>query len=105
MTVSKLVLAPQVSTVTVVPLPMNLYQMVLPLTGLVPQYGVVAKVARRVLVLVSAKGKAVTLVAVVQVQALAIEIASRLTDFEEFLDLRVVDVQVHSSRTTAQRAL
>ena len=43
--------------------------------------------------------------AVVQVQRLAVEIARRLTDFEELLDLRVADVEVAGGRAAAQRPL
>src|SRR4029077_14589692 len=43
--------------------------------------------------------------AVVQVQGLAVEVARGFADFEEFLNLRVVDVEVAGSRTTTQRAL
>ena len=43
--------------------------------------------------------------AVVQVQGLAVEVARGFADLQELLDLRVVDVEVHSGRTTAQRTL
>ena len=42
---------------------------------------------------------------VVQVQALAVEIAGRFADLEEFLDLRMVNVQIDGRRTAAQRTL
>ena len=40
-----------------------------------------------------------------EVQSLSVEIAGRLSDFEEFLDLRVADVEVAGGRTAAQAAL
>jgi hypothetical protein len=43
--------------------------------------------------------------AVVQVQGLAVEVARRLADLEELLDLRVVDVEIDGGRAAAQRAL
>ncbi len=43
--------------------------------------------------------------AVVQVERLAVEVARRLADFEELLDLRVRDVEVAGGRAAAQRAL
>jgi hypothetical protein len=43
--------------------------------------------------------------AVVQVEGLAVEVARRLADFEELLDLGVRDVEVAGRRATAQRAL
>ena len=43
--------------------------------------------------------------AVVQVQGLAVEVARGLTDFKEFLDFRVVDVEVAGCRAAAERAL
>ena len=39
--------------------------------------------------------------AVVQVQALAVEIAGRLADLDEFLDLGVVHVEIHGRRAAA----
>ncbi len=43
--------------------------------------------------------------AMVQVQCLAVEVAAGFADFEEFLDLGMVDVDVAGGRTAAQRAL
>ena len=43
--------------------------------------------------------------AVVQVQRLAVEIARRLADFEEFLDFRVADIEIAGRRAAPQRAL
>ena len=43
--------------------------------------------------------------AVVQVQGLAVEVARRFADFQEFFDFRVVDVEVTGSRAAAQGAL
>ncbi len=43
--------------------------------------------------------------AVVQVQGLAVEVARRLADLEELLDLRVVHVQIDGRRTATQAAL
>jgi hypothetical protein len=43
--------------------------------------------------------------AMVQVQALAVEVAGGFADFEEFLDFRVVHVQIDRRRSAAQRAL
>ena len=43
--------------------------------------------------------------AVVQVQALAIEVARGFADLDELLDLRVVHVEVHGRRAAPQRAL
>ena len=43
--------------------------------------------------------------AVMQVEGLAVEVAGRFADFEEFLDLRVMDVEIDGRRTTAQRTL
>ena len=43
--------------------------------------------------------------AMVQVQRLAVEIARRLADFEELLDLRVRHVEIDRRRTTAQATL
>jgi hypothetical protein len=42
---------------------------------------------------------------VVQVQALAVEIARRLADLDELLDFRVMHVEIHGGGTAAQRAL
>ena len=41
----------------------------------------------------------------VQVEGLAVEVTRGFANFEEFLDFRVVDVEIAGSRTTAQRAL
>ena len=41
----------------------------------------------------------------VEVQRLAVEIARRFANFEEFLNFRVRNIKVAGSRTTAQRAL
>ena len=43
--------------------------------------------------------------AVVQVERFTVEVTGSLTDFEEFLDFRVVDVQIARRRTATQRAL
>ena len=43
--------------------------------------------------------------AVVEVQRLAVEVARRLADFEELLDLGVRDVEVAGGRAAAERAL
>src|SRR5215470_11380297 len=43
--------------------------------------------------------------AVVQVEALAVEVARGLADLQELLDLRVVDVEIDCGRTAPQRAL
>ena len=43
--------------------------------------------------------------AVVQVQALAIEVARGFADLDELLDLRVMHVEIHGRRAAAQRAL
>ena len=43
--------------------------------------------------------------AVVQVERLAIEVAGRLADLEELLDLGVVDVEIDRRRAAAERAL
>ena len=40
-----------------------------------------------------------------EIEALAVEVARRLADFEELLDLRVVDVEIDGRRAAAQRAL
>ena len=41
----------------------------------------------------------------VQVQALAVEVARGLADFKEFFDLRMVHVEINSRRATTQRTL
>ena len=43
--------------------------------------------------------------AVVEVQGLAVEVARGFADFQELLDLRVVDVEIDRRRAAAQRAL
>ncbi len=43
--------------------------------------------------------------AVVEVQGLAVEVAARLPDLEEFLDLGMVDVEIDRRRAAPQRAL
>ena len=43
--------------------------------------------------------------AVMQIERLAVEVARRLADFEEFLDLGVADVEIDGSRAAPQRAL
>ena len=43
--------------------------------------------------------------AVMQIKTLAVEIAGRLADFEEFLDFRMVDVEINRCRAATQRAL
>ncbi len=43
--------------------------------------------------------------AVVEVETLAVEVAAGLTDFEEFFDFGVMDVQVNGGRAAAERAL
>jgi hypothetical protein len=43
--------------------------------------------------------------AVVEIEGLAVEIARGFADFEKFLDLGVVDIEIGSGRATAQRAL
>src|SRR5205085_6026921 len=43
--------------------------------------------------------------AVMEVQRLAVEVAGRLPDLEEFLDLGVVDVEIAGGRAAAERAL
>src|SRR6185436_1538854 len=43
--------------------------------------------------------------AVVEIEALAVEVARRLADLDELLDLRVEHVEVHRGRAAAQGAL
>ena len=43
--------------------------------------------------------------AVMEVEALAVEVARGFADFEEFLDFRVMDVEIAGGRASAQRAL
>ena len=43
--------------------------------------------------------------AMVQVQALAIEVARRFADLDELLDLRMMHIEIHGGRSAAQRAL
>ena len=40
-----------------------------------------------------------------QVQALAVEIATGIADFEELLDFRVMNVEINGGRSAPQRAL